>query len=128
MSRGLRGVSFAAAADGCGSLIPISTLRRMSVSDDGGSGVAAGLGSDRRGEGDFLGFGSLPSSLDELLFRFLLSINSDLRRPPSSGGGAGLALGEGLNEGGGGVAAACGVGMRMGGVGQAAGGKTSGEV
>ena len=103
----------------------------MSVSDDGGSGVAAaGLGSDRRGEGDFLGFGSLPSSLDELLFRFLLSINRDLRRPPSSMGGEGLAIGEGLKEaGGGGVAAACGVGMRMGGVGQPAGpGKTSGEV
>jgi len=96
----------------------------MSVSDDGGSGVAAtGLGNDRRGEGDFLGFGSLPSSLDELLFRFLLSIKSDLRRPPSSGGEAGL------GDGGGGVPAACGVGMRMGGVGHwLGGGKTSGEV
>ena len=109
---GLRGVSLGAAADGCGSLMPISTLRRMSVSAAAGSGVAAtGRGSERRGEGDFLGFGSVPSSLEELLFRFLLSIKSDLRRPPSSGGGAGLAMGDGVNVGGGGVPAACGVGQ-----------------
>jgi len=67
--------------------------------------------------------------LEELLFRFLLSIKRDLRRPPSSGGGAGLAIGDGVKVGGGGVPAACGVGMRIGGVGQPApwAWKTSGE-